>query len=371
MSAIYILSDYGKLAKSDQTLVFTQKDDTRTIIFPFKTEQLVLMGNISISGDAIRLLTKYKIPTTFLSSNGRFNGKLSFGDSKNIFLRQRQYRILDNEKSSLEIARSIVCGKIRNEISFMQRIKRKSTSTIKDEEKIKEAINFVKNLLIDAEKASSIDSLRGYEGNAAKKYFEVFGLNLIPDWAEFIKRSKNPPKSNVNAVLSFLYTLLSYRIESAIEATGLDLCVGNLHALNYGRNALVFDLIEEFRSPIADSLCCSLFNLGTLVEDDFETVAFDEDNPDYPMDSDEEKNQPIPDSSLEKEEIQTEKKGVLLTKAGLKKVIAAFENKMDTLILYSPTGQKISYSKIIYEQVEHYKRVINGEETEYKAYYLK
>ena len=89
------------------------------------------------------------------------------------------------------------------------------------------------------------------------------------------------------------------------------------------------------------------------------------------MDSDEEKNQPIPDSSLEKEEIQTDKKGILLTKAGLKKVIAAFENKMDTLILYSPTGQKISYSRIIYEQVEHYKRVINGEETEYKAYYLK
>lgn len=276
MSSVYILSDYGKLSKHDQTLVFIQKDETRTIIFPYKTEQLVLMGNISISGEAMRLLTKYRIPTTFLSSNGRFNGKLTFGDSKNIFLRQKQYRILDDKKASLEIARSIVCGKIRNEISFMQRIKRKSDFTAKNQEKIESGVTAVKNLLSDSERTESVDSLRGYEGSAARKYFEVFGYNLQPDWADFKKRSKNPPRSNVNAVLSFLYTLLSYWIESALDSTGLDICAGNLHAVNYGRNALVFDLKEEFRSPIADSLCCSLFNLGTLKEDDFEEVVFGE-----------------------------------------------------------------------------------------------
>ena len=96
MATIYILSEHGKLTKKDETIVFVQSDETRTILFPFKTEHLVIIGNVSISGDALRLLTKYKICTTFLSSNGRFNGKLSFGDSKNVFLRQRQYRILDN-----------------------------------------------------------------------------------------------------------------------------------------------------------------------------------------------------------------------------------------------------------------------------------
>ena len=127
MAEIYILSDYGKLSKKDETIVFSQADGTNTILFPFKTEHLVLMGRVSISADALRLLTKYKISTTFLSSNGKFNGKLSFGDSKNIFLRQKQFRILDNPKKSLEIAKNIVAGKIRNEISFMQRIKRKSS----------------------------------------------------------------------------------------------------------------------------------------------------------------------------------------------------------------------------------------------------
>ena len=126
MAAIYILSDKGKLTKKDETLVLVQPDETRTILFPFKTEHLVIIGNISITGDALRLLTKYKITTTFLSVNGRFNGKLTFGDGKNVFLRQKQYRILDDEKKSLDIAKSIVCGKIKNQISFMQRIKRKN-----------------------------------------------------------------------------------------------------------------------------------------------------------------------------------------------------------------------------------------------------
>ena len=172
MAAIYILSNYGKLTKKDETLVFVQPDESKTILFPFKTEHLVIIGNISISGEAIRILTKYKIGTTFLSSNGRFNGKLTFGDSKNVFLRQKQYRILDDKKSSLEIARSIVIGKIKNQISFMQRIKRKNGA---EEKKVIDAINAVKNTLNDSEKTEEIEKLRGYEGIAARNYFSVFG----------------------------------------------------------------------------------------------------------------------------------------------------------------------------------------------------
>lgn len=374
MAEIYILSDYGKLTKHDETIVFSQPDGTNTILFPFKTEHLVLIGRISISADALKLLSKYKISTTFLSSNGRFNGKLTFGDSKNVFLRQNQFRILDNVQKSLEIAKSIVAGKIRNEISFMQRIKRKSNS---DNEKIKNAINDIKNILNSAQKVKSVDELRGFEGLAARKYFEVFAFNINCDWAEFKSRSKNPPKSNVNAVLSFLYTLLSYRVESAIESTGMDSCCGNLHAMNYGRNSLVFDLMEEFRSPICDSVCCSLFNLGTLLKEDFEQKDFSTDSEDFPLDQvhDEENDAILQDeaeaiSSNESDKTENQV-GVLLTKSGLKKVIGAFEAKMNSLVLYSPANQRLSYAKIIYQQILHYKRVISGEETEYKAYYFK
>lgn len=363
MASIYIISDYGKLTKTGETLVFIQKDETKTILFPFKTEHLVIMGNVSITGEAMRLMTKYKLGATFLSSNGRFNGKLSFGDSKNVFLRQKQYRILDNPKQSLEIARSIVLGKVRNQLSFMQRIKRKGDLP---EKSILDAINSVKNTLDIAEKTNDIEKLRGFEGIAARNYFSVFGYNIQPEWAEFKTRSKNPPRTNVNAVLSFLYTLLLYRVESAIESQGLDICAGNLHALNYGKNALAFDLMEEFRSPIVDSCCCSLFNMGTLKEDDFDSIDFSEDDVDYPLEA----SMP-PDSSTEKIAQENKTKGVLLKKDALKKVISAFEQKMESSILYLPTGQRLSYQKIIYAQAEHYKRVISGEETEYKSYYFK
>ncbi len=361
MAAIYILSDFGKMIKKDETLIFVQNDETERVIFPFKTEHLVIMGTISISGSALRLLMKYKIGTTFLSANGKFNGKLSFGDSKNVFLRQKQYQILSDEKSSLEIARSIVLGKIRNQINFMQRIKRKDGL---EEKTAVSAFSAIKNALSSAEKAEDIEKVRGYEGIAARNYFSVFGYNIHCEWAEFKKRSKNPPRSNVNAVLSFLYTLLMYRVESALESQGLDVCAGNLHAINYGKQALVFDLMEEFRVPIADTLCCALFNLGTLKESDFEKKQFSNDDADFPLDK-------SPDFSAEREEQSESVSAVLLTKDGLKKVIAAFESKIDSLVFYAPTAEKISYKKIIYEQAKHYKRVISGEEKEYKPYYFK
>lgn len=365
MAAIYILSDKGKLTKKDETLVLIQIDGTQTIIFPFKTEHLVIIGNISISGDAFRLLTKYKISTTFLSSNGRFNGKLTFGDSKNVFLRQKQYRILDTVALSLELARAIVIGKIKNQLSFMQRIKRKNHI---ENDEVKATINAIKNTLIDAQRADAIESLRGFEGIAARHYFSVFDYNVEPDWAVFNRRSKNPPLTNVNAVLSFLYVLLMYRVESAIEAQGLDTACGNLHALNYGKDALVFDLMEEFRVPIADTVCCSLFNLSILKPDDFEEKYFTEDDADYPFEK-----SALPDSVDEKQvdEIKSKIKAVLLTKDGVKKVISAFEEKIMSSVFYQPTESKLSYIRIIYAQAAHYRRVIAGEETEYKAFYFK
>lgn len=370
MASIYILSDYGKLGKKDETLVFSRPDGTTTILFPFKTEHLVLMGKISISGDALRLLLRYKISTTLLSSNGRFNGKLSFGDSKNVFLRQKQYAILANEAASLEIAKSIVSGKIRNQICFMQRIKRKSDNFDgSTENKLQNAIEKAKRFLADCEKAEHIENLRGFEGIAAKSYFEVFALNILPDWAVFKGRSKNPPKSNVNAVLSFLYTLLLYRVESALEAQGLDVCCGNLHALNYGKSALVFDMMEEFRTPIADSVCCSLFNLGILNPDDFRSQDFSCDNEEYPLEATVYDSDATAEKSTDESSFNV--KGILLTKDGLKKVISAFEEKMDSLIVYQPMSQKLSYAKIIYEQASHYRRVVSGEEKDYKAYVFK
>ena len=349
MSTIYIISDHGKLNQVNETLEFTAADGTIRKIFPHKMDSLIIGGVVSISGKAFRLLIKHQINTLFISSNGKYNGKLIFAGTKNIFLRKKQYFLSDDADMALPIAKSIVLAKVKNELTFIQRIKRKNSN----EADFYKIIQSIKTLIEQIERTETIDELRGYEGIGAKHYFSVFRHNLIPDWAQFPRRSKNPPLTNVNAVLGFLYTLLMYRIETAIEVSGLDTMAGFLHASEYGKNALVFDLMEEFRTPVADTLCCALFNHGVLSPDDFRTITDDEN---VSADSD------VHDAG---------EKAVLLTKSGLNKVIPAFEKKIDTLVYYLPSETQLSINKIIIEQVKHFKRVILGEEKVYKGYLYK
>ena len=204
MPAVYIVSNYGKLSKKGDTLIFECQDYTSTI-FPFRTDSLVFIGRVDLTAGALALLIKHQIDTVFLSSNGRFNGKLTFSEKKNVFLRLKQYKLLEDENARLKFSKQIASNKIKNQIIFMQRIKRKNKF---DETAIFDAINRTKTLLSHIEQAKEIDQIRGYEGFGAKQYFSVFGKYIIQDWAVFKGRSKNPPKDNVNAVLSFLYTLL-------------------------------------------------------------------------------------------------------------------------------------------------------------------
>lgn len=349
MAEVYILSSIGKLGKRDTSLVFYKPDGTEQILYPFKIKQLLLVGKISISGDAFRILAKNRIPVSFISENGYFNSRLVYANEKNVFLRQAQYRIMDNAEQSLQIAKDIVIGKIKNQISFMHRIKRKNNFEF---EKIKNAILKTKELIKKAETVESIDVLRGIEGNASKNYFSVFKCNISPEWADFPCRSKNPPRSNVNAVLSFLYTILMTRVETAIESHGLDTMAGTLHASRYGASSLVFDLTEEFRVPIADTVCCNLFNLGILKQTDFESKLFNSDDYDYP--------------SQEKED-----DAVLLTEDGLTKVVDAFEEKMYKDSIRTKSGKNLSYGKLIYRQIGSYKKMLNGERSNYKPFYFK
>lgn len=339
MSAVYIISEKGKISKESEHLVFKNIDGVSNSIFLHNLEMLVAMGKISFTGEAVSLLAKNRIPLIFTSASGIFNSKMTYKEDKNCFLRLKQYQLLQDEKKSLEVAKEIVRGKIKNQISFMQRIKRKNQV---EEEKVLEAISQVKNLLADVDNCETVESLRGKEGCAAKSYFEVFRFNLIPEWAVFESRSKRPPKSNVNAVLSFLYSLLSYRVETALESYSLDCAMGNLHEMTYGKSPLVYDLMEEFRTPFVDTVCCSLFNLGILCTDDFEEY-----------------------------ESESEEKGIYLSEEGRKKAIAAFEQKMNSCLQYEKEDDRITVMEIIFRQAKKYRRFVDGETDCYEPYYAK
>lgn len=353
MSHVYVISDYGKLSRQGDALCLTHPGSKRTI-FPHKTDKLILMGKVDLTSSALQLLMKEQIHTIFLNKNGRFNGQLEFQDGKNVFLRRKQYQMLDGAWP-VEFVRSVVRGKLQNQLAFMQRTVRRK----EDSPQTRRQLNLMHSLMAKAEEADSIESLRGYEGAGAAAYFSLFKYAVQPDWAVFNGRSRFPPRDNVNAVLSFLYTMILYQVESAIELEGLDPYVGYLHTLEYGKKSLVFDLMEEYRTPIADMLAVSLFNTGVLNEDDFEESDYDPQN---------EKQQPLEEEQQPADTpvAPAGKPAVLLTKPGLAKVISKLEKKFETTLHYAPVGDSISYKRIIRNQVKHFRRVLNGEEAVYK-----
>lgn len=335
MTDLHIISKRGKITKTDEHLLFRDIEGNETRILPSKINQILLYENISITGEAFNILAKNKIPLSIKTYSGIDNIHFQYEDSKNVFLRQNQYRIVDNQGMSLKIAKSIVSGKIKNQLTFIQRIKRTDFSSEEQQEEVLFAVNELKLNLAKIKKCKSLDTLRGIEGLSSRLYFSVFGLHIKPSWAEFKNRSKNPPKSNVNAVLSFLYSLLSNEVSFVAQSRGLDIMVGNLHTLSYGRDSLVYDLVEEFRTPIADTLCCYLFNDNILSEEDFEN-----------------RNQ-----------------GVYLTKTGIKKVVKSMEEKLEKRIIYKE--KEISHREIILSQVEQYKDFILGKKDDYVTFFYK
>lgn len=358
MSTIYLISDQGRLQKKGETLQLKMDENTSKTIFPFKTEQLILIGNIELSSPALKLLMRQRINTVFLNKNGRFNGRIDFQMGKNVFLRRKQFRLLEEAEFRLNFARAVVSAKLKNQLAFMQRIKRRG----QDSQLVKNQVNRVKTLIEKAATADNPDTLRGYEGAGARAFFDVYRLAINPDFAEFRGRSMNPPQDNVNAVLSFIYTLIYYRVDAALEVEGLDGYVGYFHRIDYGKRSLAFDLMEEYRTPIGDTLTAALFNLGVLNETDFHQVTFSGDSVDYPL----EKSPAAGEQAAFKSQ-----KGVLLTQTGLRKVISQFEKKMDTPLFYQPLQKQLNYKQIVLQQVKHFKRVINGEESLYKPLQIK
>jgi len=356
MATIYIVSNFGTLHKKGETLLLVNKDQSTTTIFPYKTDQLIILGKTNITSEALNLLMHYNIDTVFMGKSGKFNGKITFQTGKNVFLRQKQFKLLDNNDFKVNFSKIITRAKLKNQLVFLQKIARKEKNDIKLHDltqKLKRNIQTLENI-------DNVDSIRGYEGYGAKLYFSGFKYGIFSDWATFNGRTMHPPKDNVNAILSFLYTLILFRVDSAIELAGLDPYVGYMHTLDYGKRSLTFDLMEEYRTPIADRLAITLINKEILKKDDFTSVNFSKED-----------NFPLSQEDSSETTIDKDNEGILLTKKGIRKVIKHFEKRLAEEIFYKPLNKRITYKKLINEQIKHFKRVINGEELEYKPLIIK
>ncbi|WP_429885574.1 CRISPR-associated endonuclease Cas1 [Geoalkalibacter halelectricus] len=352
-----------------------------------KLEQLVLMGNVIITPPALKLLLRENIDTVFLRVDGRYLGRLASAEPKNVFLRRRQFALAEDSTFCLPVARSIVLGKMANMATVLNRISR-----TRKQGAAAAAAETIRKLARRSDGASDLEQLRGFEGAASATYFQSLGLGLNQNLG-FTKRVRRPPTDPVNAVLSLLYTFLINRAYAAVRVAGLDPYPGVLHSLEYGRHSLPLDLVEEFRTLVADTLTLSLFNLGVLKEEDFYRLAAPQsiaptsgvvadatielacqDALGMMSVSAEEDVFDLPDQRLDEVEETPERAGkiaVRLHPAAFIRVIKAFEKKINTEFFHPQAEKKLTYGEALIFQARHYRQVIEGVAAHYQPLLLK
>jgi CRISPR-associated protein Cas1 len=384
---VYVKTQGARIVKEGRHLLVKKGTDTYHTLFTYKLAQLLLFGNIEITHNALCMLMKSNIDTVFLTRYGRYLGRLAAPEAKNVFLRKKQYQMLEDESFGLTLAKQIVTGKLTNMATLMMRIKRSrhKPNAGKKARKIQQLITGIKE-------AKTVDSVRGYEGRGAAVYFSGFSMGFTEP-IMFVKRIRRPPTDPVNSVLSLLYTFLMNRVYAAVRIAGLDPYPGFLHTIDYGRCSLVLDMMEEFRSIIADTLTLSLFNLKILQPTDFlvetpEISGRTRDNPgnDMPdvnadpigmmsMDDRDAGNFDLPEQRVEASPVEVEpgtgKFPVRLQPDAFEKVIAAFEKKLTASFYYPPAEKNITYGEAIIYQAAHYRKVIEGEAKLYQPLTLK
>ncbi len=239
-----------------------RKDGESLLRLPFHLlEGIVCFGNVGCSPFLMGRCGERGIGISFLTGRGRFLARVQGPVSGNVLLRRTQYRQADDEVSSAQIARPMVVAKASNCRAVLQRARR-------DQRLAAGSFDFgpaIKALRLNVEDLAGpvpLNALRGVEGDAARTYFGAFDHLIVAqkDGFRFEGRNRRPPTDNVNALLSFLYTLLVHDVRSAVEAVGLDPQVGFLHRDRPGRPSLALDLMEELRPVIADRLALTMIN---------------------------------------------------------------------------------------------------------------
>ncbi len=270
LNTLFVTSPDAYLSRDGENVVVKIENKERFRIPVHNIEGIVSVGFMGASPSLMALCTERNVAMSFVSQGGNFLGRVSGAVSGNVLLRRKQYRLADDEEVSLGLAKIFVAGKVANSRSVLQRAIRDHSNVVNTvilEKAITTLANKQKQLL----RAKSANELRGYEGESAMTYFSVFDQLILHQKSDFIMEGRNrrPPLDNVNAMLSFVYTLLMHEVRAALESVGLDPCVGFFHVDRPGRQSLALDMMEEFRPYLADRLVFSLINRKQVTKGGF------------------------------------------------------------------------------------------------------
>ena len=271
-NTLYVQTPGAYLGKEGETVRVKVEGAVRLTVPLHHLEGIVCFGRVGVSTALMAEAASRDLTISFFTEQGRFQSRVISATSGNVLLRREQYRRADQPEACLRIARSIIAAKIQNARVNLLRGGRENNAP-EEVESLKRAANHLANSLDTLSRAQTLDSARGCEGDAARAYFESFN-GLIRQQREsfsMTERSRRPPLDPLNALLSFVYALLTHDMAGALESVGLDPAVGFLHVDRPGRLSLALDLLEEFRAILADRLVLSLINLRQVRPDGFET----------------------------------------------------------------------------------------------------
>ena len=335
LNTLYVTTPEAYLSKDGLNIVVSVKEKEIFRIPIINIESIVTFGYVGASPGAMRLCADYNVSLSFLSPNGKFIGRFQGPIKGNVLLRTKQWELAKESNFALTISRIIVAGKIQNYRNILSRFLRDNG----DNDAIESTVSHLKYCKQMALNSPDLENLRGIEGEAANRYFEIFPhliLHQRKDF-QFHGRNRRPPKDAVNAMLSFVYTLISSDMTSALETVGLDPYIGFLHTLRPGRASLSLDMIEELRAYLGDRLVLSLINRKQITSKDFIIQGEDQ---------------------------------VVMTDEGRKIILSAWQNRKKEIITHPYLGEKISIGLLPHVQAMLLARYVRGDIDNYPVFLM-
>jgi CRISPR-associated protein Cas1 len=261
LNTLYVTTQGAYVARDGETLAVRVEREERLRVPIHTLSSLVCFGTVGVSPPAMGLCAESGVAVSFLTEHGHFLARVQGPVNGNVLLRREQYRRADDEAGSAAIARAVVMAKVANSRSVLLRGARERAEAAGAAEMLRAAERLAQ-ALGELPVAESVDRVRGFEGDAARAYFGAFDhlIEVSKDRFFFRERSRRPPLDNMNALLSFLYTLLVHDVRAALETVGLDPAVGFLHRDRPGRPGLALDLMEELRPLLGERLALTLVN---------------------------------------------------------------------------------------------------------------
>ncbi|MEN6407442.1 MAG: type I-C CRISPR-associated endonuclease Cas1c [Thermoguttaceae bacterium] len=338
-NTLYVTSQGTYLARDGASVLVRMKKETRLRVPIHNLGGIVCFGNVGCSPFLMGLCGEQGVSLSFLTKNGRFLARVLGSQTGNVQLRRAQHRATSDLSTAADFARNIVAAKIANARTVLQRGRRDHPDRVLSQN-VEATIRRLGDLIKGLERSMSLDEVRGVEGEAARWYFGAFDDLILQQKQAFFfhERTRRPPRDNMNALLSFLYAILTHDVAAACQSVGLDPQMGFLHGDRPGRASLALDLIEECRPMIADRVALSLVNRQQIEERGF---------------------------------TRTETGGVEMNDATRKTVLVGYQKRKDEEILHPFLKEKITLGLLPHVQAGLLARWLRGELDAYPSFFWK